>query len=331
MRRVLNYLLAISFILTIMVTITGIIVHKLASTLFLVLALIHVFLYRKRLDLKYILIIVLTILSFVLGILGLIMVEHPIILILHCGWDPKEIVEDSIVFKQCVSVKDETARFNPSYDESVLETIQCSHVLLSIGQSIISIQGFDVEVNPNGTIKADGTTLQTSVEDVFVGGDVYTGPKFAIDAISHGKEAAESMHRFVHKGHSLTIGRDLHLFNEFDKNNALIDIDFDHAKRQIPGIKKGLGEKSFRDLRSTFTEEQVKIEANRCLGCGASIVDTNKCIGCGLCTTKCEFDAIHLTRDIKDGARMVKAEDKMKAILPYAAKRQIKIIRNKKK
>lgn len=97
------------------------------------------------------------------------------------------------------------------------------------------------------------------------------------------------------------------------------------------GHKKGLGEKSFRDLRSTFTEEQVKIEANRCLGCGASIVDTNKCIGCGLCTTKCEFDAIHLTRDIKDGAKMVKAEDKMKAILPYAAKRQIKIIRNKKK
>lgn len=252
-------------------------------------------------------------------------------IILHCGWGPKEILEDSIVFKQCVSVKDETARFNPSYDENVLETIQCSHVLLSIGQSIVPIQGFDIEVNPNGTIKADGTTLQTSVEDVFAGGDVYTGPKFAIDAISHGKEAAESMHRFVHKGHSLTIGRDLHLFNEFDKNNALIDIDFDHAKRQIPGIKKGLGEKSFRDLRSTFTEEQVKIEANRCLGCGASIVDTNKCIGCGLCTTECEFDAIHLTRDIKDGAKMVKAEDKMKAILPYAAKRQIKIIRNKKK
>lgn len=81
MRRVLNYLLAISFVLTIMVPITGIIVHKLASTLFLVLALIHVFLYRKRLDLKYILIIVLTILSFALGILGLIMVEHPILLL----------------------------------------------------------------------------------------------------------------------------------------------------------------------------------------------------------------------------------------------------------
>ena len=83
MRRVLNYLLAISFVLTIMVPITGIIVHKLASTLFLVLALIHVFLYRKRLDYKYILVIVLTIVSFVLGILGLVMIEYPIVLTLH--------------------------------------------------------------------------------------------------------------------------------------------------------------------------------------------------------------------------------------------------------
>ena len=83
MKRVLNYLLAISFILAIMVPITGIIVHKLAATLFLMLALIHVFLYRKRLDYKYILIITLTILSFVLGILGLVLVEYPIVLILH--------------------------------------------------------------------------------------------------------------------------------------------------------------------------------------------------------------------------------------------------------
>ena len=83
MRRVLNYVLAISFIITIMVPITGSIVHELASTLFLLLALIHVFLYRKRLDYKYILIIGLTILSFVLGILGLVLVEYPIVLILH--------------------------------------------------------------------------------------------------------------------------------------------------------------------------------------------------------------------------------------------------------
>lgn len=83
MRRVLNYLLAISFIVTILVPITGIKIHKLASTLFLLLALIHVFMYRKRLDLKYVLVIVLTVVSFVLGILGLVMIEYPIVLVLH--------------------------------------------------------------------------------------------------------------------------------------------------------------------------------------------------------------------------------------------------------
>ena len=83
MRRVLNYLLAISFIVTILVPITGIMVHKLASTLFLLLALIHVFLYRKKLDYKYILVVVLTIVSFILGILGLVLVEYPIVLVLH--------------------------------------------------------------------------------------------------------------------------------------------------------------------------------------------------------------------------------------------------------
>lgn len=83
MRRVLNYLLAISFIVAILVPITGIQIHKLASTLFLLLALIHVFLYRKKVDYKYVFVIVLTVISFVLGILGLVMIEYPIVLILH--------------------------------------------------------------------------------------------------------------------------------------------------------------------------------------------------------------------------------------------------------
>ena len=252
-------------------------------------------------------------------------------IVMHCGWGPKEILDDKIVFKKCLSTKDETGRFNPSYDEEELVSNDYNTVLLSIGQSIIPIAGLELETRPNGTIVADGTTYQTSQEDIFTGGDVCTGPRFAIDAIAQGKEGAESMHRYVHPGQSLTLGRDLHLFNELNKQNALIDVDFDHAQRQVPGYKQGIAKETFRDLRSTFTEEQVQIEAKRCLGCGASIVDTNKCIGCGLCTQKCEFDAIHLTRDIPDGSRMVRAEDKMKAILPYAAKRQIKIIRNKKK
>ena len=248
------------------------------------------------------------------------------------GWGPKEILADNgkvkgIILKKCVSVFNSEGKFEPVYDEDDCITVECENVLLSIGQSICwgeLLKDTAVEFNPNGTAKADPVTYQTKEPDIFVGGDVYTGPKFAIDAIAAGKQGCESIHRFVHEGHSLTLGRDLRQFIELDKDSAIIE-EFDNAKRQIPGKKAGVAKESFRDLRSTFTEEQVKTEAARCLGCGATIVDENKCIGCGLCTTRCEFDAIHLSRDLPEMSTMRKAEDKLKGILPYAVKRAIKI------
>ncbi len=254
------------------------------------------------------------------------------------GWGPKEILTEDghvtgVVFKKCVSVFGSDGRFAPVYDENDTITVSCSNVLLSIGQSVIwgnLLDGTNVELNSNKTAKADPVTYQTSEPDIFVGGDVYTGPKFAIDAIAAGKEGCVSIHRFVHKGHSLTLARDLRHFIELDKNNLDIE-EYDNAKRQRPGRKAGNAASTFRDLREIFTEEQLKTEAARCLGCGATIVDPNKCIGCGLCTTKCEFDAIHLSRDLPEASRMTKSEDKLKKILPYMIKREIKIKFNRNK
>lgn len=254
------------------------------------------------------------------------------------SWGPKEILLENrkvkgIVLKKCVSVFDENHRFRPVYDENDCITLECENVFLSIGQSIQwgnLLEGTAVELNPNQTVKADPVTYQTADPDIFAGGDIYTGPKFAIDAIAAGKEGCVSIHRFVHEGHSLTLARDLRKFVELNKNNLDIE-EFDNAKRQIPGKKAGVAAQTFRDLRSTFTEEQIRTEAKRCLGCGATVVDENKCIGCGLCTTRCEFDAIHLSRDLPEASRMRPAEDKLKGILPYAAKRAIKIKLNKKK
>ena len=207
------------------------------------------------------------------------------------------------------------------------ETIEVSAVIGAIGQKVdlggIAPEG--MTFNKNGTIIADAVTLQTAQPDVFVGGDVYTGPKFAIDAIAAGREAAISLHRYVHPGQSLTLARNRREFIELDKSNLAIAVEsFDNSSRQVPGhdAKKAT---SFSNDRMAFTEEQVKKEASRCLGCGATVVDENKCIGCGLCTTKCEFDAIHLRRELPEASTMIKAEDKMKAILPYAAKRAAKI------
>ena len=222
----------------------------------------------------------------------------------HNGWGPKEILTENgkvtgVVFKRCLSVFDENHRFAPKYDEDDCMTVECSHVLLAVGQSIVwgdLLKGTKVELNPNGTVKADPVTYQTTEPDIFVGGDVYTGPKFAIDAIAAGKEGAISLHRWVHPGQTLTMGRDRRVYRALDTHNVLVDADsFDTTPRQIPGYNKAKA-RTFGDARVTFTEEQIKKETARCLSCGATKVDEYLCIGCGLCTTKCAFDAIHLKK-----------------------------------
>ncbi len=210
------------------------------------------------------------------------------------------------------------------------ETLNVDTVIGAIGQRVdwgTLLDGENVELRKNGTAICDGLTLQTAQPDIFVGGDVATGPKFAIDAIAAGKEAAISLHRYVHEGQSLTIGRNRRSYPELDKSNVALPTEcFDAPARQVPAALSGAdARKTFRDPRCTFTEEQVKKEASRCLGCGVSVVDTNRCIGCGVCTTRCEFDAIHLRRDHPEATKMIRSEDKMKAIIPYMIKRAAKI------
>ena len=207
------------------------------------------------------------------------------------------------------------------------ETIEVTSVIGAIGQRVDlgHIAPEAMAFNRNGTVQADGVTYQTAQPDIFAGGDVVTGPKFAIDAIAAGREGAISLHRYVHEGQSLTLARDPREFYELDKKQAVVPIEcFDAPARQTVAHDASKA-KTFSNDRITFTEAQVKAEASRCLGCGVSIVDQNKCIGCGLCTTRCEFDAIHLTRDMPEASRMYRTEDKMKAILPHMVKRAAKL------
>lgn len=178
------------------------------------------------------------------------------------------------------------------------ETLAVDSVIGAIGQQIDwgCLDTGALTTGKKGAANADALTYQTAQPDIFVGGDCYTGPKFAIDAIAAGKEGAISLHRFVHEGQTLTMGRDRREYTALNKNSALISVgEFDTDRRQVPGYNKAKAN-TFADARCTFTEEQVRKETARCLGCGATKVDEYLCIGCGLCTTKCAFDAIHLKK-----------------------------------
>ena len=244
------------------------------------------------------------------------------------GWGPKRIVVENgkvtgVEFKKCVSVF-ENGKFAPKFDENNVITIPADYVLLSVGQSIEwgkLLEGSKVELGRGNTVVADGFTYQTAQPDVFVGGDAYSGPKFAIDAIAAGKQGAISLHRFVQPGQNLLYGRDRREYTCFDKNSLIIS-GYDNTPRQAPGHNHD-SSKSFKDTRLTFTEEQMKKETERCLGCGAAIVDEYMCVGCGQCTTKCKFDAIHLER-IYDGEG-VEFQKMKPVVLKTMVKRQGKI------
>ncbi len=193
--------------------------------------------------------------------------------------------------------------------------VKCDTVIAAIGQKIdlggIAAEG--LALTEKGTVIAKELTYQTNVPDIFAGGDVQTGPKFVIDAIAAGREAAISMHRYMRPHSSLTLNRNRRDYIELDKSKVVLPLDKVKApERQCEAYEN-------------LTEEQVKFETSRCLGCGASIVDENRCIGCGLCTTRCHFDAIHLSRDVPECSNLVPREDSMKVMLPYMAKRAAKI------
>lgn len=248
-------------------------------------------------------------------------------IVINNSWGPKRVlVEDGkvvgIEFKKCLSVFDENKRFNPKYDEEDIKVVKADKILLSIGQAIDwggILEGSKVELNPNNTIKVDPKTLQTAEPDIFAGGDAATGPKFAIDAIALGLEGAISIHRFVHPGQDLLFGRDRKEYRAFDKANLELD-GYDRIPRERTRAIDGQKAKvTFSDLRDTFTEEQIRKETERCLSCGATVVDEYICVGCGQCTTKCKFDAISLVK--KYDAKNVSFEELKPEVMKNVVKR----------
>lgn len=255
---------------------------------------------------------------------------------IHNGWGPVRVISEGgrvtgVEFRKCLSVFDETGAFNPKYDDGNTKIVPCDYVLLSVGQTFNYgelLTGEDVRLTRRNTVEVDPVTLQSSVADIFAGGDVAHGPRLAIDAIAAGKEAAVSIHRFVQKGQSLVFGRDTHAYVMLDKESLDYSEGYDASPRQkIQHVGGKVSRKTFSDLRGILTEDQIKKETQRCLGCGATKTDEYLCVGCGACTLKCKFDAIHIEKvhDVKG----YELDDLPKTVMKNVLKRKVKITANK--
>lgn len=229
--------------------------------------------------------------------------------ILNPSWGPKAILQENgkitgIELKKCTSVFDKDGAFKPTFDESTTRIVGATTILVAIGQAIEwgGLLGNTGCKLGRGNVLQVEESLQTGEPDIFAGGDAVTGPKIVIDAIAAGKHAATSIHRYL-RGDNLMIGREGEFTVRQLTKEGLDFSGYDRMPRQCSAqVDPALRAKSFNELPGGFTEEQVRKETERCLGCGVAVVDPKKCMGCGICTIHCPMDAIHLVRVRDDAA-----------------------------
>ena len=197
------------------------------------------------------------------------------------------------------SVFDENGRFAPKFIDDTEKVLPADSVILAVGQAadIDFLGETAVERSPQGGIKIDPSTLRTSHEKVWAGGDVARGPRNLIDAVADGKRAAASIHAVLEgrePGPAVTPVR-----IEITEHPGFrrLSTGYDAIERvEIPSVP--------HDRRVGFSEVEVGYDAVdavreslRCLRCFENIMlDPALCILCGLCVDVCPTDCITIAR-----------------------------------
>jgi heterodisulfide reductase subunit A-like polyferredoxin len=206
--------------------------------------------------------------------------------ILNCfgpkSFNGKDEKITSVDFKQCISVFDENRRFNPQYDESVVQTLEADTLIVAIGQ--MGEFGFaedeDIALSTHGGLEADPLTFQTPIPWVFAGGDAVYGPKSIVDAVACGKEVAESIDRYLNN-------QDLkkERIKEWHYEKPDITGECSKERNLLQYLPVEQREGNFMEITSGYDEKNALKEADRCLNCGI-------CSECYRCVDACLAGAI---------------------------------------
>jgi ferredoxin len=192
-----------------------------------------------------------------------------------------------------LSVFDEVGRFAPKFDPDDVKSFEADTVILAIGQAIdINALGDSgPEISPRGTIGIDESTLRTSLDGVWAGGDAARGPRTLIDAIADGRKVAADIHRTFTGDEPAEIEGQLVELSQFHR----LDDTYDRRGRLPVPVLATDRRMGLSEVELGFTEQQARCEAARCLRCFANIeLDVNACVLCALCADVCPLDLISL-------------------------------------
>ncbi len=224
---------------------------------------------------------------------------------IHTSRGPKKFVgQDNKLLGletiQCASVFDPQHRFNPVFAPGTEETLACDTAILAIGQSsdlsFLSPQD-GIESTPQGTVKIDPRTLQTTAPGIFAAGDIAFGPRLIISAVADGKKAAEEIDRYL-RGAEWKPRPKYVQITVLDHHKMAESYD-EYSRLAVPvvSLERRTG---MTEVETGYTEEEARSEASRCLQCWVNtIFDGNEaegteCILCGGCVDVCPENCLKL-------------------------------------
>ena len=187
--------------------------------------------------------------------------------------------------KMALGEPDESGRRRPVPVEGSEFDIECDMMIPAIGQQVNTsfLEGTKgVELTRWGTVAADAVTYQTSYPGIFAGGDMFTGPSIAVEAVAAGNEASVSIEKYL-MGEELAENRPAKPTGSDWKAIPKKVESFPRAT--MPALPVGERVKNYKEIELGFSEEQARAEAARCVDCGG-------CCECKLCLNECKAGAI---------------------------------------
>jgi NADPH-dependent glutamate synthase beta subunit-like oxidoreductase len=194
---------------------------------------------------------------------------------------------------------------------------ECDEVLVAVGQENAFPwieRDCGIAFDKSGLPKLDENTFQSTVPNVFFGGDAAFGPKNIITAVAHGHEAAVSIDKLL-RAEPVYV-RPAPMTNLVSQKMGIHEWSYDNdtsndLRYKVPWAKAETALASIRvEVELGFDAATAFKEAERCLNCDVQTVFTEAaCIECDACVDICPMDCINFI----DNGEEVELRSRLKA------------------